>query len=75
MNAPRLVCAALGHRWQSRQDAAGVTTTCGRCGGLRHAREESVDHGKFKAHTNLAFTWTRLPSHGADELAERDEQA
>jgi hypothetical protein len=75
VNARRLLCVGLGHRWRSRRDAAGVTTTCRRCGALRHTREETVRHGEFKAHPNLAVTWQRLPAHGADELAEDEEQA
>jgi hypothetical protein len=71
MNAQRILCVARGHRWRTAHDAAGSTTTCRRCGALRHTREESVSHGGFKAHPNLAVTWERLPSHGADELDER----
>jgi hypothetical protein len=59
-----------GHRWHSAADAAGSTTTCARCGAVRHTRVESASHGTFKAHTNLAFKWPSMPSHGTDELDE-----
>jgi hypothetical protein len=59
-----------GHRWRTVTDAAGPTTTCTRCGALRHLRLEAAGHGEFKAHTNLAFRWPSLPSHGAEELDE-----
>jgi len=33
-------------------------------------RVESAGYGSFKAHTNLAFKWPSMPSHGSDELEE-----
>ena len=57
-----------GHRWRTVNDAAGPTTTCTRCGSLRHTRIESASYGTFKAHTNLAYKWDSLPSHGSEEL-------
>ena len=41
-----------------------------RCGALRHHRLESVAHGHFKAHTNLAAEFAPLPTHGAEEVDE-----
>jgi hypothetical protein len=67
-----LVCLIRGgHQWRSAADAAGSMTTCARCGALRHTRVESAGHGTFKAHTNLAFKWPSMPSHGTDELDEK----
>jgi hypothetical protein len=31
---------------------------------------ESASHGAFKGHTDLAFKWPPIPSHGTDELDE-----
>jgi hypothetical protein len=71
IGVPRLVCLARGgHRWHTTADAAGSTTTCTRCGGLRHTRVESASYGTIKAHTNLAFKWPSIPSHGSDDLDE-----
>ena len=59
-----------GHRWQTRSDPAGSLTACARCGALRHGRTDSVTHGAFKGHTNLAADFSSLrPSHGPEELA------
>jgi len=35
---------------------------------MRHARVESVAHGSFKCHTDLAAEFEPLPSHGPEEL-------
>jgi hypothetical protein len=59
-----------GHHWSTVADPAGSTTTCTRCGALRHLRVESASYGEFKGHTDLAFTWPSIPEHGADELDE-----
>jgi hypothetical protein len=45
-------------------------TTCGRCGAIRHTRVESASYGEFKGHTDLAYKWPPMPSHGTDELDE-----
>ena len=67
----KLFCLARGgHRWRTVTDPAGGTTTCARCGTLRHSKSESVSHGHFKAHTNLAAEFAPLPTHGAEELDE-----
>ena len=65
----RVVCFIRGrHRWVTRHDAAGHLTSCARCGVLRHVRLESVAHGSFKVHTNVAAEFSPLPSHGPEEL-------
>jgi len=64
----RVVCLAGGHRWVTTADVAGSVTTCSRCGALRHLRVESVAHGSFKGHTDLAAEFGPLPSHGPEEL-------
>ncbi|MDX6482165.1 MAG: hypothetical protein QOG85_2675 [Gaiellaceae bacterium] len=64
-----LMCLVRGgHRWRTATDAAGPTTTCARCGALRHVRMEAAGHGEFKAHMNLAYKWDALPTHGAEEI-------
>jgi hypothetical protein len=50
------------------RDVAGPVTTCSRCGALRHVRVESVAHGSFKGHTDLAAEFGPLSSHGPEEL-------
>ena len=64
----RVLCLAGGHRWVTTADVAGSVTTCSRCGVLRHLRVESVAHGSFKGHTDLAAEFGPLPSHGPEEL-------
>ena len=59
-----------GHHWQTAADGAGSVTTCIRCGALRHKRVESASYGEFKGHTDVAFKWPSMPSHGTDELDE-----
>jgi len=64
-----LLCLVRGgHRWGTVTDGAGPTTACARCGALRHLRIETVGHGHFKAHTNLAYKWDAIPSHGSEEI-------
>lgn len=70
----RLLCSLRGgHRWETRSDAAGTLTTCARCGALRHVRVESVRHGHFKGHTDLAAEFAPLPEHGPEELDARGD--
>jgi hypothetical protein len=57
-----------GHRWVTVGDVAGSVTSCSRCGVLRHVRVESVAHGSFKGHTDLAAEFAPLPSHGPEEI-------
>jgi hypothetical protein len=64
----RVVCLARRHRWVTMRDVAGPVTTCARCGALRHMRVESVAHGSFKGHTDLAAEFGPLSSHGPEEL-------
>ena len=64
----RLLCSFRGHAWRTSHDTAGAVTACRRCGAIRHGRVESVAHGHFKAHTNLAAEFRTLPEHGAEEL-------
>jgi len=63
-----VACLARRHRWVTTRDVAGPVTVCSRCGALRHLRVESVAHGHFKAHTDLAAEFEPLPSHGPEEL-------
>ena len=68
-----LICFVHGgHHWHTTADGAGPVTMCTRCGALRHIRVESASHGEFKGHTNLAFKWPSLPSHGTEELDENE---
>jgi len=39
---------------------------------LRHTRVEPASYGTFKAHMNLGFKWSAIPSHGTEELDETD---
>ena len=64
----RVACLARRHRWVTTRDVAGPVTTCSRCGVMRHVRVESVAHGSFKCHTDLAAEFEPLPSHGPEEL-------
>ncbi|HEX5174035.1 MAG TPA: hypothetical protein VFV91_07830 [Gaiellaceae bacterium] len=64
-----VVCRVRGgHRWRTTRDVAGAVTVCSRCGVMRHARVESVAHGSFKVHTDLAAEFAPLPSHGPEEI-------
>jgi hypothetical protein len=64
----RVACLARRHSWVTKRDVAGPVTACSRCGALRHVRVESVAHGSFKCHTDLAAEFEPLPSHGPEEL-------
>lgn len=57
-----------GHRWRTVADVAGPTTTCARCGALRHLRQEEAGHHRFKSHMNLGYKWDSLPAHGSEEI-------
>jgi hypothetical protein len=65
---PALCFVRGGHRWVTAGDVAGSLTLCSRCGVLRHVRVESVAHGSFKGHTDLAAEFPPLPSHGPEEI-------